>query len=76
MGGFLGAALGWPLIAVNLYFTYLLGGLVAAYLIISRKYKSNARLPFAPLLGLGALLALWLGPDLVALVRSLWYGAF
>jgi len=75
MGGLLGLALGWPLIGVGLYFTYLLGGLVAFFLVMDGAKLDRQRLPFAPLLAAGALSALWFGPRLVALVQVVWYGA-
>ena len=75
MGGMLGAVLGWPGIAINFYLTYVIGGVVAVILLASGLVKRGARIAFGPLLAAGALLTLWYGPWIEALVRQLWYGA-
>lgn len=61
LGALIGVVLGWPGIGVSLYLTYLVGGILAAFLLISHRAKRGARLPFGPLLIIGALLTLWFG---------------
>lgn len=65
MGALLGATLGWPKVGLGLYVTYIAGGLFAAGLLISGTYKRGARIPFAPLLAFGGLVALWFGDQIV-----------
>lgn len=61
-GALIGAALGWPLIAYALYSTYLVGGIVAVFLFVVGLAKRGTRVPFAPFLAIGAMLAIWFGP--------------
>lgn len=66
LGLFLGAALGWPLVGISIYFTYIIAGAVAAILVFAGWRKRGERIAFAPFLALGCLLALWIGPLLEA----------
>jgi prepilin signal peptidase PulO-like enzyme (type II secretory pathway) len=70
LGGMIGAALGWPLVGVSFYLTYLIGGAVALFLLTSGLAKRNARVPFAPMLSGGALLAVWFGARILSAVAS------
>jgi len=60
-GAVLGAVLGWPLVGLAVYFAYIFGGATALGLIILKKLKPGARVPFAPALVAGALAAMWWG---------------
>jgi prepilin signal peptidase PulO-like enzyme (type II secretory pathway) len=62
VGALLGFALGLKQLIIIFYFTYLLGGLLAALLLLSKRAKRGARIAFVPLLALGAYGALWLAP--------------
>ena len=68
----IGTALGWPLSGYALYFTYMGGGLVMLVLWLFGLVKHGSRVPFAPWLALGAVLATWFGPALHASLRYLW----
>lgn len=61
LGAMLGAMLGWPGIGVSLYLTYIVGGITLAVFLAFHVIKRTSRIPFAPLLAGGALLALWVG---------------
>lgn len=74
LGAILGAALGWPMVAVSFYFTYLLGGLVALFYFLSGQYRRGKRVPFAPLLAAGGLLALLFGQPVAAWFSRIIFG--
>ncbi|MBM3205222.1 hypothetical protein FJZ48_04595, partial [Candidatus Uhrbacteria bacterium] len=59
LGGLIGAVLGWPLIIVSLFLTYLIGAIVALVLLATGCATRKTRIAFGPLLVAGALLALW-----------------
>ncbi len=61
MGAMMGAGLGYPGVAVGLYLTYIIGGGVAIVMLASGLVKRGARIPFAPMLTVGTLAALWFG---------------
>jgi len=65
LGAMLGATLGWPLVGLAVYFAYLFGGTLALILLIMKKISAGARVPFAPALVAGALVAMWWGPAIV-----------
>lgn len=71
LGGLIGAALGWPLVGVSFYLTYLIGGAVALFLLTSGLAKRSARVPFAPMLAGGALLAVWFGAPILSAAARL-----
>lgn len=56
--------LAWPLTGIAIYLAYLVGGSVVLLLFILRIVKRGMRVPFAPALALGTLLALWFGPNI------------
>lgn len=57
-----GLCLGWPHIVFGLYLTYVVAGLVAAILLMSRRRRIGERLAFAPFLGLGVVGSWWFWP--------------
>lgn len=60
LGGVLGLALGWPLIAVNLVLAYLSGALIAVALIVFRRRSWSSMVPFGTFLSLaGFVTMLW-----------------
>ena len=61
LGAVLGAILGWPLVGLSLYFSYIIGGGVALFLLLLKKIKTGTRVPFAPALIAGAIISLWWG---------------
>jgi prepilin signal peptidase PulO-like enzyme (type II secretory pathway) len=66
-GGMMGAILGWPGVLVGVYLAYVIGGMVALFGLAFKIYKRGDRLPFAPALALGTLIAYWYGPQLLSL---------
>jgi len=66
LGAVLGAVMGWPLVGIAVYFSYIFGGATALILLLSKKIKPKTRIPFAPALVSGAIAAFWWGPDVLA----------
>ena len=58
--------LAWPLAGIGIYLAYLVGGSVVLVLFLCGIVKRGMRVPFAPALALGTLLALWFGPSIQA----------
>lgn len=71
LGALVGAVLGWPAVGLSFYLTYLAGGAVAVFLLVTRLAKRGARIPFAPLLALGAIVMLWFGEDILIVIARL-----
>lgn len=66
-GGMMGAVLGTPLLAaLGLYLGYLFGGLMALVGLLAGLYRRGSRVPFAPALAAGTLVALWHGDRIIA----------
>lgn len=62
LGGMMGAILGWPFIGIAYYFAYMAGGILACvYLFRDARHRGSMRIPFAPLLTLGAIATFWFG---------------
>jgi leader peptidase (prepilin peptidase)/N-methyltransferase len=68
LGALLGAGLGWPNVGVGMYLTYLLGGFFVFVLLLLGVVKRGSRIPFAPLLAIGGIGALWFGESI-----GLWF---
>lgn len=61
-GAMMGAMLGTPaLTGVGIYLAYIVGGIWAFAGLVSGLYKRGSRLPFAPALAAGTMVALWHG---------------
>lgn len=71
MGALLGLTLGWPMIGISFYATYILGGCVAIVLLASGLAKRGARIAFAPLLAIGGVFTLWYGPAVLHALETL-----
>ncbi|MFZ2803733.1 MAG: prepilin peptidase [Patescibacteria group bacterium] len=65
-GVLMGAILGWPNALFGLYGAYIMGGSVAIAGLALGKLKRGDRVPFAPALAAGTLLALWYGAPILA----------
>lgn len=61
--------LGWPLVAVAVYAAYVLGGSVAVIGFLSGRFGLKSRLPFAPALAAGTMVAMWYGPEAIRYVE-------
>lgn len=62
---FLGLSLGYPKILLGLFLAFLLGAIGAVFLIILGKKHFGQTIPFGPFLSLGALIALFFGPQIL-----------
>ena len=64
LAGILGMLLGWPAIVVGLFLAIFAGGLVSLVIVIgmliTKRYKASAAIPYAPFLILGAIYLLYL----------------
>lgn len=60
--GAMGAALGWKLAIVGIYFGLMIGGLTALVLLLSKRVTRKQALPLVPFLALGGVVALLAGP--------------
>jgi prepilin signal peptidase PulO-like enzyme (type II secretory pathway) len=70
-GAMMGALLGWPLVLVGLFLSYMIGAVVAVSLLVSGKKKLGQNIPFGTFLAIGTLATLWWGRDLLV-----WYLRF
>jgi len=61
-GLMMGLALGWQSVAVAVYAAYILGGAAALAGFLSGRLKLKSKLPFAPALAAGTMVAMWYGP--------------
>lgn len=59
IGLLMGAALGWPLALAGLVISFILGGMVAAALLLQGGVTRKTPVPFAPFLALGTLIVYW-----------------
>jgi prepilin signal peptidase PulO-like enzyme (type II secretory pathway) len=58
LAGAMGAWLGWWGMLIALYAAYMGGGLIALVLLVSGVWKRGQRVPFAPFLALGGIVAI------------------
>jgi prepilin signal peptidase PulO-like enzyme (type II secretory pathway) len=72
LGVFMGAVLGWPLLPISIYLAYLLGGSVAIIGLLLGRLKRGDRLPFAPALSAGMVMAIWIGPKMYEWILAAW----
>lgn len=68
----LGLFLGFPKIILALYFAFLTGAFVGCILILWRKKRLSASIPFGPFLSAGAFIAMFLGDVFLKLVYHAW----
>jgi prepilin signal peptidase PulO-like enzyme (type II secretory pathway) len=57
----MGAWLGWWGILIALYSAYIGGGVIALILLLLKVWKRGQRVPFAPFLALGGIIAIAVG---------------
>lgn len=62
---FLGLALGWPLVGVNLMAAVLLGGAVSLILLASRRKTLKSQLPFGTFLSVAGVIAMFYGEQIL-----------
>ncbi|MBI2638485.1 prepilin peptidase [Candidatus Peregrinibacteria bacterium] len=61
IGAFMGVILGWKLTIVGLFLSYLIGSFVSIFIIVRKKKFLGVKIPFAPLLVTGTLVAVFFG---------------
>ncbi len=71
LGLFLGLVLGWPQIFVGYFIAVILGGVISVFLLLLTKKTLKSQVPFGTFLSIGALAALFYGPQMLK-----WYMAF
>lgn len=71
MGAMMGVWLGWPLVAVALFFAYIMGAIGGLSLMAVAKKKLNSATPFGTYLALGAFIVLLWGNEI-----AIWYLKF
>ena len=69
----IGICVGWPAITLSLYITYLVAGLVAALLLVSKHKRLGQRIAFAPFLVVGVFGVWWFGGSILAWLRGILY---
>jgi leader peptidase (prepilin peptidase)/N-methyltransferase len=67
----IGAYMGWQLVLLVLFVSALVGTLVGVTLIVVRRAGWSSQIPFGPYIVLAALVAFFVGPDLIG-----WYFSF
>lgn len=68
-GLMMAGVLGWPLVAVGVYAAYILGSVFAVAGLLSGKMTRKTRLPFAPALAAGTMVAVWFGPQIAGWLK-------
>lgn len=64
-GLMMGMMLGWPNIAVAVYAAYICGGLFALGGFLAGRFGLKSKLPFAPALAAGTMVAMWFGSPII-----------
>lgn len=65
IGALMGVILGWKMLWVGLASAYLLGGVIAIYLVMTQRKKRGDSVPFGPFLTAGTLIALVWGQQIL-----------
>lgn len=71
LGAVMGALLGWPLVLVALFLSYVLGSVVAVWLLATKRKRAGQTIPFGTFLAVGTVLTLWVGMPILH-----WYLGF
>ncbi len=64
-GLMMSGVLSWPLAAVGVYAAYIIGAVAALIGLVSGVFTRKMRLPFAPALAAGTMVAVWFGPGIL-----------
>ena len=65
LGAMMGIWLGWPNILVAIFLAYILGAIVAIFLIIFKKKSWQTEIPFGTFLAIGTFFALYHGQQVI-----------
>lgn len=68
IGAFMGVILGWKLMLVALFVSYMMGSVISLFIIIREKKMFGIKIPFAPMLVTGTLVTIFLGEEIIG-----WY---
>ncbi len=71
LGALIGAVVGWPVVVVALFLSYIIGALTLAPLLFSGRARLGAMVPFGTFLVIGALLSMMWGHDIAQWYLSL-----
>lgn len=74
VGTAMGLILGWQLLIVALFISYLCGALISTSLMIAKKANLKTKIPFAPFLVTGTILTMLFGNQLLQWYLGLIYG--
>lgn len=65
---FMGMFLGFPNVVVGFYIAFIVGAIVGATLIFTKKIKRLTPIPFGPFLILGTIVAMWWGEKIINII--------
>ncbi len=65
IGAFMGVILGWKLILVALFISYLLGSVISIIIVLRKKQFFGIKIPFAPFLVIGTFIAIFVGEEIL-----------
>lgn len=65
IGAFMGAILGWKLLLVALFLSYVIGTVVSLFVIAKKRRIKGVKIPFAPLLVTGTFLTVFFGEEIM-----------
>ncbi|MBP9718355.1 prepilin peptidase [Candidatus Gracilibacteria bacterium] len=65
VGAFMGAILGWQLVIVALFASYMVGSIISIGIALKKKTLTGIQVPFAPFLVAGTYIAMFFGNDLI-----------
>ena len=65
LGLLMGILLGWKQLLLSLFIAYLLGSIVALWLLMTKKVEKNSKIPFAPFLVIGTILSVLFGSEMI-----------
>ncbi len=65
LGIMMGVWIGWPGVLFALFVAYIFGGLVATYLLITKKKQKNSEIAFGTFLSIGTLFAIYYGEEVI-----------
>ncbi|NOQ68202.1 prepilin peptidase [Patescibacteria group bacterium] len=65
LGFLMGLLLGWPLVLIALFLSFIIGSVIGIFLILVGNKKMKSMIPFGPFLILGTFIALFWGEEIV-----------
>lgn len=65
IGAFMGVILGWKLVIVALFLSYIIGSVISLLIVARKKQILNIKVPFAPFLVTGTFMAMFFGDKII-----------